>query len=76
MLDNVVSLESERLQFLSSHQTLRSILADLIDAVVWMNSIRPPIPNSSGPFSKPLENVPSAPIRVGITTALMFDRLL
>ena len=48
-------------------RTFPSILADLNNAVVWIVSIRPPISNSSGTLSKPLETVPNALIRIDIT---------
>ena len=52
--------------------TLPSILADLNNAVVWMVCARPPISNSSSPFSKLLGIVPSSPITTGITVTFMF----
>ena len=52
-------------------RTLLSILANLNIAVVWMVSTRPHISKSSGPFTKHLNIVPSAPITTGITITFM-----
>ena len=53
-------------------RTFLSIVVDLINAVVWIVSARPPISNSFSPFSKPLLILPSAPITIGITVTHMF----
>ena len=53
-------------------RTLLSILADLNNAVVWMISDCPLIFNSSSPLTKPLGNVTSALIIIGITVTFMF----
>ena len=45
-------------------RTLRSILADLNNAVVWIVYTRPPTPKSSSSFSNPLVTVPNAPITI------------
>ena len=47
-------------------------LADLINAVVLMVSIRLLISNTSSLSSRPFGTVPSAPITIGITVILMF----
>ena len=52
-------------------RTLLSILADLNNAVILMVSARPPISNSSRPFTKPLGIVPSAPFTTDITVTFM-----
>ena len=44
-----------------------SILADLVNAVVWMVSTRVHISSSSSPCTSSLLNMPSAPITIGIT---------
>ena len=56
--------------------TLLSILVDLNNVVIGMVSILPLISNSSTPFTNPLENIPSAPITIGITVTLMFHSFL
>ena len=56
-------------------RTFLSILANL-NTIVWMVSIRPPIPNSSSTFSKSLGIDPSVLITIGITVILMFYILL
>ena len=53
-------------------RTLLSILAVLINAVVWMVSTRPPTSKSSSPFSNPLVTVPNAPITIGIIVTCIF----
>ena len=53
-------------------RTLFSIMAYLINVVVWMVSARLPISNSSSFLFKPLGIVPSSLITVGITVTLMF----
>ena len=53
-------------------RTLRSILADLNNAVVWMVSTHPIISKSSSPCSSSLVTVPSAPI----TVTFMFHSFL
>ena len=53
-------------------RTLLSILAVLINAVVWMVSTRPPTSKSSSPFSNPLVTVPNAPITIGVIVTCMF----
>ena len=52
-------------------RTLLSILADLVNAVVWMVLPRPPIANSSMPLTRHLNIVPRAPIIIGITVTYM-----
>ena len=51
---------------------LHSILAILINAVVWMVSTRPPTSKSSSPFNNPLVTVPKAPTTIGIIVTFMF----
>ena len=51
---------------------LLRILADLINAVVWMISTRSLISKSSSPFNNPLVTVPRAPITIGINVTFMF----
>ena len=51
---------------------LLSILAVLINAVVWMVSTRPPTFKSSSHFNNPLVTVPKAPITIGIIVTFMF----
>ena len=48
-------------------RTLRSILADINNTVVYMVLIPTPISTSSNLFPKPLMTVPSTPISIGIT---------
>ena len=59
-------------KYLQVCRTLLGILAEL-NTLVWMVSIHLLISISSSLFSKPLEIVPSAPITIGITFALMFN---
>ena len=61
---------------LQASRTYLSILADLNYAVIWTVSIRPSISNSSRPFSKPLENVPSVQVIIGITVTYIFHNFL
>ena len=56
---------------LKSQRTLLSILAVLINTVLWVVSTRPPTSKSSGPFSNPLVTVPNAPITIGIIVTCM-----
>ena len=56
-------------------RTLLSILADLNNEV-WMVSTCPLIFKCSSPLTRPMENVPSAPIMIGITVTFAFHRLL
>ena len=49
-----------------------NILADLINAVIWMASTHPPISKSSNPFINPFVTVPRAPITIGIKACFMF----
>ena len=53
-------------------RTLRSILAELNNAIVWMVSIHPLIFNSSSHFIMHFEIVPRAPFTFGITVTFMF----
>ena len=53
-------------------RTLRSIMVDLKNAVVWMVSTGPLISKSSSPIINPLVTVPIAPITIGITVTFMF----
>ena len=53
-------------------RTRLSILAVLINAVVWIVSTRPPISKSSRPFNNPLVTVPNAPITIGTIVTFMF----
>ena len=57
-------------------RTRLSIVANLENTVVWMDSNRPPIFNSSSLLSKPLCTVQSVPITVGITIFHMFHSFL
>ena len=59
-------------QVSSISRTLLSILADLINAIVWMISTFPLINNSSGP----IVTVPIAPITNGITVTFIFHVFL
>ena len=52
--------------------TLLRILADLINALVWMVSTRPLISTSSSPFTNLSVTVPKAPINIGINVTFMF----
>ena len=56
-------------------RTLLSILADLNNAVVWMISARPPIINSSSPFTKPLGIILSTQITISIAATFIFHSL-
>ena len=51
-------------------RTLLGIPADLTTGAVRMVLIRPPISNSSSPFSKLLETVSSKPITIAIITLI------
>ena len=53
-------------------RTRLSILAVLINAVVWIVSTRPPTSKSSRPFNYPLVTVPNAPITIGTIVTFMF----
>ena len=53
-------------------RTLLSILAVLINAVVWMVSSRPPTSKSSSPFSNPLVTALNAPFTIAIIVTVMF----
>ena len=53
-------------------RTLRSILAVINNAVVWMVSTHPLNSNSSSPFNNSLLTVPKAPITIGIIVTFMF----
>ena len=55
-------------------KTVLSILAALINAVVWIVSTRPLIFKSPKTFTNHLGNVPKAPATVGITVTFMFHR--
>ena len=54
-------------------KTLLSIVADLVNAVVWKVSVRPVIFMSSSPLTKLLESVVNAPIITGITITFIFQ---
>ena len=56
-------------------RTLRGILADLNNAIVWIVSTRPFISKSSSPGNNPLVTLPSAPITIGISATFMFCSL-
>ena len=58
------------LEFLS--ETLLSILANLYNAVVWMDSTCPLIFKSSNSYINPLVTVPKVPITIGITVIFIF----
>ena len=53
-------------------RTRLRILAVLSNAVVWIDSTRPPISKSSRPFNNPLVIVPNAPITIGTIVTFMF----
>ena len=53
-------------------RTLLSIMAVLINAVIWIVSTRPRISKSSCPFNNPLVTVPKSPITIGIIVTFMF----
>ena len=53
-------------------ETRLSILAVLINAVVWIVSTRPSTSKSSRPFNNPLVTVPNALITVGTIVTFMF----
>ena len=53
-------------------RTLLSILADLNNAVVWMDSTCSLISIASSPCTSPLVTVPSTPITTGISVTFMF----
>ena len=57
-------------------RTFLSILADLSNAVVRIVLLFSLISNSSTLSSKPLETVPSALIRIGITVTIIFNSFL
>ena len=57
-------------------RTLLGIVADFVNTIVWMVSIRPPIYKSSISFSKLFGIIPSAPTTTGITVNLMFHSFL
>ena len=52
--------------------TLPSLLADLINAVIWMVSTLPLISKSSSPCTNPLVTVPRALITIGIIVTFVF----
>ena len=54
-------------------RTLLSILADLINAVVWMVSIGHFISKSLSSFTNPFVTVRSAPITIGVIVTFMFQ---
>ena len=53
--------------------TLRSILADFNNSLVWIVPACPSISNFDSPFSKPSETIPSTPITFVVTFVLMFQ---
>ena len=53
-------------------RTLLSILAVLINAVVWMVTARPPTTKSSSPFNNHIITVPKATITIGIIVTFTF----
>ena len=53
-------------------RTLLSILADLNNDVVWMDSIRPLISKYSSSYTNPLVTVLCASITIGIAVTFMF----
>ena len=57
-------------------RTLRSILANLNNSVVWRMSIHLPICNFSSPLSKPLGTVPNVPFTIGITVTFMLHNFI
>ena len=63
-------------KFLQVSWTLLSILADFVNAVVWIASTRPLISNSFRPFFNPTVTVPRAPNKIGIKVTFMFHNFL
>ena len=61
-------------KFPQVYRTLFSILGDLNTALVWIVSARPLISHYSGPLTKPLLVVQSAPITIGFILTFMFHR--
>ena len=55
--------------------TVRNILTDFNNALVWMVSSRPLTSKPSIPFTNPLVTVPSALITIGITVTFMLHSL-
>ena len=53
-------------------RTRLSVLAVLINAVVWIVSTRPPTSKSPRPFNNHLVTVPNAPITIGTIVTFMF----
>ena len=60
--------DSKSIQVSNTH----SILADLNNAVVWMDSTHPPISSFSSPLTKPFGTVPMSPSIIGIIFTLIF----
>ena len=54
-------------------RTLRSILAAVNNAIIWMASVHLPISNSSSPLRKPLGTFLSTPITIVITVTFIFQ---
>ena len=57
-------------------RTLLKILAVFNNAIVWMDSTRPPTSKSSKPFNNPLVTVPKAPTTIGTIVTFMFHNSL
>ena len=53
-------------------RTRLSILAVFSNAVIWIDSTRPPTSKSSRPFNNSLVTVPNAPITIGTIATFMF----
>ena len=56
-------------------KTILSILADLNNAVVWMDSTRPLTSKSSSSFNNPSMTLPRAPITIGLNITFTFHSL-
>ena len=73
VLADGLPLKSEWQQSPHIYWILHSVLAKLINVVVWMVSTGPLISSSSSPFIKLLEIIPSGPITTDIIITLMFQ---
>ena len=71
-----VCISLSNIKSFQAFRTLLSIQADLINAIVWMVSIRSPISKSLNPLYEPLGTASSVPFILVIIVTLMFHSFL